>query len=58
MEQEIKITIHDVPEHIAGKPGYYLACHDGRYWGWYKPKNKDEAYETADRLGLMIGVVE
>ena len=58
MEQEIKIVIHDVPEHIQGKPGYYLAYADGHFFGWFKPENKVEAECEADRLGLMMGVVE
>ena len=58
MNVEIKVTIHDVPDHVAGKPGYYLASEDGRFFGWFKPENKAEAEKEADRLGLIIGVVE
>lgn len=58
MNQEVKITIHDVPPHIKGKQGYYLAYQDGRFFGWFKPENKEEAEKEADRLGLIIGVVE
>lgn len=58
MNQEIKITIHDVPPHIKGRPGYYLAYQDGHFWGWYKLENKEVAEKEADRLGLIIGVVE
>ena len=58
MYQEIKVTISDVPDYVAGKPGYYLAYEDGRFFGWFKPENKEEAEKEADRLGLIIGVVE
>ena len=58
MNQEIKVTISDVPDHVAGKPGYYLAYEDGRFFGWFKLENKEEAEKEADRLCLIIGVVE
>ena len=49
MNVEIKVTIHDVPDHVAGKPGYYLAYEDGRFFGWFKPENKAEAEKEAEQ---------